>query len=392
MTIDISRIRADTPGCEDLIHFNNAGAALTPAPVLETVIGHLRREAEIGGYEAAAEAGNATARAYDSAARLVGGAADEIAFIENATRAWDMAFYGFNWQRGDRILTAQAEYVSNYIAYLQVAQRYGVEVVAVPDDEHGQISVEALERLIDSRTRLIAITHIPTNGGLVNPAAAVGKIAKAHDIPFLLDACQSVGQMPIDVDAIGCDMLSATGRKYLRGPRGTGFLWVRRNWIEKLEPPFLDLHAATWTGPDSFEIQPDARRFENWETYVAGKLGLGAAIDYALDLGLPAIRDAVYARATRLRNGLASLPAYTVQDKGVEKCGIVSFSGAGHDPADIKQALADQKINVTVSRRSSTLLDMTAQNLETMVRASVHYYNTDTEVDRFCEAIDAVAS
>ena len=260
----------------------------------------------------------------------------------------------------------------------------------MPDDADGQISIDALEGLIDARTKLIAITHIPTNGGLVNPAAAVGRVARAHGIPFLLDACQSIGQIPVNVDDIGCDMLSATGRKYLRGPRGTGFLWVRRNWIEKLEPPFLDLHAAKWTGPDSYEIRTDARRFENWEYYVAGRLGLGAAIDYALVLGLPDIRDAVYARATRLRAGLSAIPDVTIRDMGREKCGIVSFTTGSHDPQAIKRAMAAQRINVTVSGRSSTLLDMTARGLETVVRASVHYYNTDAEVDRFCAAVEAL--
>lgn len=390
MPVNIHRARADTPGCESVLHFNNAGAALSPARVLDTVIDHLRREAAIGGYEAAAEARDALTETYVSAARLVGGAADEIAFIENATRAWDMAFYGFDWKPGDRILTARSEYVSNYIAYLQVARRYGAEVVPVPDDADGQISIDALVGLIDARTKLIAITHIPTNGGLVNPAAEVGKIARAHGIPFLLDACQSVGQIPVNVDDIGCDMLSATGRKYLRGPRGTGFLWVRRNWIDRLEPPFLDLHAAEWTGPGSYEIRPDARRFENWESFVAGRLGLGAAIDYALALGLPAIRDAIYARAARLRAGLSMISGVIVRDKGREKCGIVSFTMESHKAEAIKQTLSAQHINVTVSGRSSTLLDMTARGLETVVRASVHYYNTDAEVDRFCASIEAL--
>ncbi|NKB59418.1 MAG: aminotransferase class V-fold PLP-dependent enzyme [Alphaproteobacteria bacterium] len=390
MSIDVAQIRADTPGCEARLHFNNAGASLPPDPVLDTVIAHLRREAEIGGYEAAAEANSRLEHFYQAAARLVGGKAEEIAFIENATRAWDMAFYAIDWHAGDQILTAQAEYASNYIAYLHVAQRHGVEVQTVPNDSHGQISVEALEKQINERTKLIAITHIPTNGGLVNPAAAVGKVAKAHGVPFLLDACQAVGQIPIDVDAIGCDMLSATGRKYLRGPRGTGFLWVRESMIGELDPPLLDLHAARWTGPDSYEVRGDARRFENWESFVAGRLGLAQAIDYALDLGMENIRDRIYALATQLRDGLDSLPGATVRDLGRERCGIVTFTVEGHDPQAIKETLAAQSINVSASRRASTLLDMTERNLDVVVRASVHYYNREDEVDRLIEAVKAL--
>jgi len=390
MPITVARVRADTPGCESVMHFNNAGAALTPAPVLEAVIGHLRREAEIGGYEAAAEAGDDLDRVRGTAARLIGGGADEIALVENATRAWDMAFYGIDWQAGDRILTAQAEYASNYIAFLQVARRHGVEIVLVPDDDRGQISIDALDAMIDDRARLIAITHIPTNGGLVNPAKRVGEVARARGVPFLLDACQSVGQIPVDVAEIGCDMLSATGRKYLRGPRGTGFLWVRSDLIASLEPPFLDLHAARWTDRDSYEIDPGAKRFENWEYYVAGRLGLGAAIDYALDLGMAAIRDRIYALAARLRDGLGAMPGVTLRDKGAEQCGIVGFTVAGRDPNDIARVLAAKNINVSASSNQSTLLDMTARRLESLVRASVHYYNTDEEVDRFCAEIDAL--
>jgi selenocysteine lyase/cysteine desulfurase len=388
MQIDIARVRAQTPGCRSVLHFNNAGAALTPAPVLDTVIGHLRREAEIGGYEAAAEAGDALAQIHANAARLIGGAADEIALVENATRAWDMAFYGIDWQAGDKILTAQAEYASNYIAFLQVARRHRVEIVTVPDDDSGQISIDALDAMIDAKTRLIAITHIPTNGGLVNPACQVGQVARAHSIPFLLDACQSVGQIPVDVARIGCDMLSATGRKYLRGPRGTGFLWVRRDLIASLEPPFLDLHAATWTGPDSYAIAPGAKRFENWESNIAGRLGLGAAIGYALDLGMEAIRDRIYGLATRLRDNLRAMPGVALHDKGAEQCGIVSFTMAGHDPREITAMLTARQINVSVSSRESTVLDMTARQLDFVVRASVHYYNTNDEVDRFCAALE----
>ncbi len=390
MSIDVARARAETPGCEHRIHFNNAGAALSPKPVLDTVIAHLNREAEIGGYEAADEANARLEHLYAAAARLVGGNPREIAYIENATRAWDMAFYAIDWQPGDQIVTARAEYASNYIAYLHMARKRGVEILTVPNDEHGQISVDALEQRITGRTRLIAITHIPTNGGLVNPAAAVGKVAKAHNILYLLDACQAVGHIPVDVEAIGCDMLSATGRKYLRGPRGTGFLWVREALIESLDPPLLDLHAAKLTGPDSYEVRGDARRFENWESFVAGRLGLAAAIDYALDLGMEAIRDRIYRLAERLRGGLDSVPGATVRDLGQEKCGIVSFTVDGHEPAAIKETLEAQRINVSASRRPSTLLDMTERGLESVVRASVHYYNSEDEVDRLIDAIKSL--
>jgi cysteine desulfurase/selenocysteine lyase len=389
--MDIARLRAETPGCRNVIHFNNAGAALQPTPVLDAVLDHLRLEGEIGGYEAADRAEAALEAVYGSIARLINAAPDEIALVENATRAWDMAFYAVPLGKGDRILTASAEYASNYIAFLQVAKHRGVEIVVVPNDESGQLSIDALEAMIDERVKLIAVTHVPTNGGLVNPAAAIGRIARRHGIPYLLDACQSVGQMPVDVAAIQCDMLSATGRKFLRGPRGTGFLWVRRSFIERLEPPFLDLHAARWTGPDSYEIRPDARRFENWESFVAGRLGLGAAAEYALALGLDAIGTRVRMLADRLRRSLGEIDGVTVRDLGRERCGIVTFTMKGVPAAANGAALAAKGINATTSSLFSTRHDMAARGLDMLLRASVHYYNTEDEVGRFCEVVRGCA-
>ena len=385
--IDVAKARRETPGAANVLHFNNAGAGLMPATVLAAMRQHIELEAAIGGYEAADQGAAALDHAYVAVARLLNAAPDEIAVVENATRAWDMAFYSFQFQPGDRILTAQAEYASNYIAYLQVARRTGAVVEAIPNDADGQLDVAALERAIDARVKLIAITHVPTNGGLVNPAAAIGRVARRAGIPYLLDACQSVGQMPVDVEAIGCDMLSATARKFLRGPRGVGFLYVRRSLIEELEPPFLDLHAANWVAPDRYEIVPGAKRFENWETNFAGKIGLGLAVDYALGWGLEAIRDRVFHLAEHLRRRLATLPGVTVRDLGAERSGIVTFTCPGGEHDAIKQALGARRMNVSTSTRTSTQLDMTARGLGSLVRASVHYYNTEEEVDRFTEAL-----
>jgi cysteine desulfurase / selenocysteine lyase len=385
--IDVFRARQNTPGCEQVLHFNNAGAVLMPRQVLDAVTGHLRLEAEIGGYEAADAAHDEVEHVYDAISQLIGCLPDEIAIIENATRAWDMAFYSLPFRSGDRILTSMAEYASNYIPFLQIAQRIGVVVGAIPNDDHGQVSVEALQNMIDERVKLIAITHVPTNGGLVNPAMEIGEIARRANILYLLDACQSIGQMPIDVQAIGCDMLSATGRKYLRGPRGTGFLYVRRDLIEQLEPPFLDVHAATWVARDKYEIRADARRFENWETNYAGKIGLGVAIDYALSWGLESIWTRVSSLANTLRTRLQHIPQVQVRDLGVQKCGIVTFTIDGWSPQEIHGKLAEQKMNVSISTAESTRLDMDGRGLDSVVRASVHYYNSEEEIERFCDFI-----
>ncbi len=391
MTIDVARARRETPGCETVLHFNNAGSALMPQPVLEATRNYLDLEAQIGGYEAADREEAAVERVYGAAAELLGAAPDEIAFIENATRAWDMAFYALPFAPGDRILTARAEYVSNVVAFLQVAEKTGAVVEVIPSDETGQVSVEALAAMIDERVKLIAITHVPTNGGLVNPAAGIGKIAREAGITYLLDACQSVGQMPVDLGEIGCDILSTTGRKYVRGPRGTGLLYVRRELCQTLEPPFLDVHAADWVAADRYKIRGDARRIENWETNYAGKVGLGVALDYALGWGLDAIWERVQCLGERLRQELEAIPGVTVRDVGVERCGIVTFTVDGVGADEVQRQLAAQAMNVTVSSVSSTRFDMEARGLTEVVRASVHYYNDEAEVERFCAAVQTLA-
>jgi selenocysteine lyase/cysteine desulfurase len=390
--LDLSRIRADTPGVARLIHFNNAGAALMPAAVVRAVIAHLEREAAIGGYEAHAEAGAAIEGSYGKAAALIGARAEEIAFIENATRAWDMAFYGLRFSAGDRILTGAHEYVSNYLAYLQVAERTGAVIEVIPNDESGQVSVAALERMIDGRVRLIGLTHVPTNGGVVNPAAAVGRVARAAGIPYLLDACQSVGQMPIDVEAIGCDMLSTTGRKYLRGPRGTGFLFVRSDFLERIDPPMIDTHSAAWPARDAFMLRPDARCFENWETSYALRLGLAAAIDYATAVGLEAIYRRVQALADDLRGRLDAIPGVVTRDLGRERCGIVTFTVEGKAADEVNAALKAGGVNVSKTTVNGTRIDMEQRGLAAMTRASVHYYNSEDEVAAVAEAVARIAA
>ena len=387
---NIDTVRKETPGCKNIIHFNNAGASLSPQPVLDAVLSHLGLESRIGGYEAAEQAHELIESVYGSIARLLHCTDREIAIVENATRAWDMAFYSIPFKPGQRILTCRAEYASNYIAFLQRAKKSGLRVELIPDDENGTVSPEALRRMMDSDVRLVAICHVPTNGGTVNPAEAIGKIIRDADCLYLLDACQSVGQMDIDVKAVDCDFLSGTGRKYLRGPRGTGFLYVRNDLIENLEPPFLDLHAATWTSRNTYTVRSDARRFESWESYIAGKIGLGAAVEYALGWGLDSIRDRIRTLARNLRTELLTIPGVTILDRGLDRCGLVTFTVQDTAPQMIREALGRRNINVSVTKREATRIDMEERGISEILRASVHYYNTKEEVDIFCRTLRSV--
>ena len=382
--IIVARARRDTPAASKVLHFNNAGAALPPQHVTDTVVNHLRLESEIGSYEAAAHAQERCQGVYSSVASLLNAQPGEIALVESAATAWAAAFHSIPFQAGDRVLTSMVEYVSNYLGFMVMRDRVGIEITPVPDDNYGQLDVDALRAMLDERVKLIAITHVPSNGGLVNPAEAIGAVARRNNILFLLDACQSVGQIPVDVEAIGCDFLSFTGRKYLRAPRGTGGLYVRSSVLEQLTPRTVDGRSATWTAHDRYEYAPGAQRFETFEHNVAARLGLGAAADYAQLWGLDAIEARIVKAATNLREQLGEMAGVRVHDKGERKCGIVTFSVSGLDAAQVKSALSAERVNVWVTAKESTLLDMEARRIDTMVRASLHYYNSDDEIDRFC--------
>ncbi len=385
--IDLAAVRADTPGAAFVTHFNNAGASLVPQPVLDTVVGYLNEEARFGGYEVADAHAEDLRAVYATLAELVGAGRSDIAITDSATRAWDLAFTGMGFGVGDRILTTASEYNSNVIAFFQVSQRTGASVEVVPSRPSGEIDVDALESMIDERVRLIAINHVPTNSGLVNPAADVGRIARAHAVPYLLDACQSVGQMPIDVEDIGCDMLSATSRKFLRGPRGTGFLYVREAMLDHLDPVVLDSSGACLDTEHRIVVRPDARRFELWERSSALVLGMGAAATYALNVGLDEIWGRVAMLAATLRASLTAVPGVTVHDIGSVQGAIVTFSVAGIEASDVKAVLQEDAINVSVVMPSSAPFDAEERRLPALVRASVHYFNTEQEIERLVGAL-----
>ncbi|MBN33169.1 MAG: aminotransferase [Rhodospirillaceae bacterium] len=390
--IDVARARADTPAVEDQAFFYNCGAGLMPDPVLKALHDHLDLEARIGGYAAEEQVEPQAQATYASIATMLNCAPEEIALVENATVAWCQAFYGLaqDMKPGDNVVTVIAEYASNFISFLRTVKRRGIEIVVAPNDADGQVDLEALDGLVNDRTRLIAMTHIPTSGGLISPAAEVGKIARAKGVPYLLDACQSAGQLPLDVQTIGCDFLSATGRKFLRGPRGTGFLYASRAIMETHEPPVLDLHSATWVAPDRYEMQPTARRYENWEFYVAGKVGLGVAVDYALSFGLAEIAARNRELAGDLRERLGAIDGVTLRDAGRDQCAIVTFSHDRLSVDEIAARLLERSIVIGTSAPEATRLDFESRALPPLCRAAVHYLNTEDEVARLADAVSAL--
>jgi len=388
--LDVDRLRADTPGVDRVIHLNNAGASLMPRPVVTAMTSYLEREVYQGGYETAASSQEMVANAYDGIAAVIGGEASEIAMLESSTIAWDRIIYSLPHTKGDRLLTTTTEYGSNWAAYLQLQDRFGVEVVVVPDASTGEIDLDALSNSIDGRTTLISLNHVPTNGGVVNPAADVGTIAKQAGVPFLLDACQSVGQMPIDVDEIGCTYLTTTSRKFLRGPRGLGVAWVATAVLEDLTPIFADNHSTRVTDT-TYAFRPDARRLESWERSYVTLAGFEAAVAYARDIGIDDIWERIRHLSNYMRTGLKETEGIRVLDRGTVQGGIVSFTVDGRSAVEVKELLHERGINVSWSTVNSSPYDMRMRDLDELVRASVHAYNTEEEVETFLSAVAILA-
>jgi len=388
VAIDIEKVRSETPGVGRVTHLNNAGASLPPAVVVDAVVDYLRAEAMTGGYELAAERAADLSDVYDAASAFLGGSPANWAFVESATRAWNAAFSALRFEPGDRVITTTAEYPSNMGGLLRASELAGVEILVAPDDEHGQLDVNALESMLDDRTRLVSVTHAPTQGGLVNPAHQVGAILRDTPILYQLDACQSVGQLPVNVDQIGCDILSFTGRKFVRGPRGTGMAWSSDAALSQMGNPCgVDMQGASWTEPMTITPLPSAGRFEPYEVFFAGKVGLATALRYAASLGIGDIAARNAELASKLRTDLEQLDGVTLHDKGLNKSAIVVFAVDGHDPSAIQRKLRANAINVSVAGESSAQLDFPQRGLTALVRASVHYFNNDEDVDSLITAI-----
>lgn len=383
--LDINLLRAETRGCHHVNHLNNAGAALQPATVTDAVVDHVEREARGGGYEAQSAAAARIEAVYASIGELIGGSAAQVALVESASEGWSRAFQAIDFTRpfgqGDRILVSSAEYASNVLPIMQVAQRRGARLEFIPDDESGCVDVAAFTSMLDANVAMVAITHCPSQNGLINDVAGIGAALAGSNAWYVVDGCQAAGQIPVDVDAIGSDFYSATGRKWLRGPRGTGFLHASARALTELEPFPLDLHSATWT-PAGYQIQPGGRRYEYWEKSYASVLGLGAAVDYALHWGIEAIATRINELAGSTRTALDVIPRVVVRDRGTRRTGIITFTHDQIPARQLVELISGAGINVSLSTPDYALHDFANQSVEGLVRVSPHVYNTEAELDQ----------
>ncbi|GAA4725238.1 FAD-dependent oxidoreductase [Phytohabitans rumicis] len=387
MTLDTAALRAATPGTRYARHFNAAGAALPSETVLATVVEHLRLESRIGGYEAAEAARDRSENVYALAARLLGAQPDDVALVESATVAWQRAVEALPLRPGDRILAAASSYVSSALHLLELRRSRGVVVEVLPCDRTGAVDLDALEKALREPAALVTVAHVPTSSALVEPVAAVGALAAAAGVPVLLDATQSVGQLPVDVAAIGCDIAVATGRKFLRGPRGTGLLYVSPAMRARLRPPHPDVRGAHWSGDQEYDVTAGARRYETWESAHALRLGLGAALTEALELGVARIGEHLTALAGRLRAALADVPGVRLADPPAGGGAIVTFVHDGHSPADTVRRLRAAGVHLVSVPASHGQWDLGRRGLPAVVRASVHVYNDDGDVEALTNAL-----
>ncbi|WP_310631577.1 aminotransferase class V-fold PLP-dependent enzyme [Paraburkholderia sp.] len=389
---DIDALRAQTPGTRTTTHFNHAGASLPSSATLSAIHAQLEREATSGPMEAGVAASAITDEARALAATLFNAQPDEIALTGGNSQGWGAAFAALGgWNAGDRLLVGRHEWGGNLAAMQFAAQRAGATIDVIPSREDGTLDTAALASMIDERVRLIALTWLPANGGLINPAEAVGAIARRFGIPYFVDAAQAAGQVPIDVRTIGCDVLSAAPRKALRAPRGTGLLYVRREFLERLTPAYVDRFSAPLDAQGEPRLRDDAGRFESAETSMALRAGLANALREALAIGVPAIRQRIDQVATTLRQRLAQIESVALLDDGVERSGLVAFNLAGYEPQAVQAALAGRGISIGLSGVPYTPLDMRARGLTSVARASVSYLTTDEEIGRLVEAIIAIA-
>src|SRR6266481_3855507 len=386
--------RDDTPGCANQIHFNNASAGLMPRAVLDAMVAHLNREANFGGYESADDAEAAVAEAYANVARVLGAQLRNVAVVENSTVAFFQALSAFDFKAGDVIVTTRNDYISNQLAYLSLARRYGVEVQRAADLVSGGADPQSVKELLrDPRVRLLAVTWVPTNFGLMQPVEALGEVAKAAGVPYLVDGCQAVGQIPADVAKLRCDFFSGTARKFLRGPRGIGFLYVADRALQRGDfPLYIDMRGADWVSANDFAPAPDARRFENWEFACSLVLGMGEAARYALEVGVERGSRRARELARTLRGKLGGLNGIRVLDRGSELAAIVTTEVSGWDATELSKLLRTTGINTSASLRAYAVIDMDEKRVASALRLSPHYYNTEEEIDRVVETLRAVTA
>jgi len=386
---DLNKVRKDTPHCQDRIFLNSAGSSLMPNQVLERMKSYLDEEVKYGGYKLYDIYEGEINEFYLETAKLLNCQPHNIAYAFNATDAFAQALYSIPFEKGDVIITSDDDYFSNHIQFDSLYRRFGVQTIRVNNLENGELDLVHMERLIrEHNPRLVSITHVPTNTGKVQDVESVGTLCESYDILYIVDACQSAGQMPLDIEKIKCDFLNVTGRKFLRGPRGTGFLFISDRVLKMgLTPLRLDGWSANWVAPNQFDFHESARRYEVYEQSYSCTLGLKEAIRYANDIGLDKIYAYNQELLTRLRSNLAAHGDILFLDEGENLVNIFTFQKKGATKSEIEKALTENEVYFSSAFRGNALIDFDKKGVDWAIRISPHYFNTMEEIDKVSEII-----
>ena len=390
--MDIQQIRNDTPACSSSLFLNSAGSSLSPAVVNKAIVDYLAEEEKLGGYKLAEIKERELNGFYHEAAKLVNSTPSNIALTYNATDAYARALSCIPFRKGDVILTTEDDYVSNYFNFITLAKRFQTRFITIKNHGDGGVDMIAFEELVlRHQPRLVSVSHVPTHTGMVQDAASIGAVCEKHNVLYLLDACQSVGQLSVDVKKLKCDFLSATGRKFLRGPRGTGFLYISSSVLARdMAPLFMDLRGADWVSRDKYKISQDAKRFEHWEVPYALMMGLKEALGYVNGIGMDKIDAYNKTLMQRLRGNLSSVRNLQVYDKGARLCNILTFRKKGKTLEETKHALDKAGVLYSVTMRSNAQISFSKYGIEWAIRLSPHYFNTIDEIDQVSEVINSL--
>ncbi len=370
-------------------YLNHAACGLLPDAALHAMHGYALREQALGAYGAARQVQAEIEQLYQGIAATIHAQPQDIALTQGNSDGWSLVVSAMDWSGGGRILAPRSEWGGNLGILMQLSAQCGVQVEEIPSDADGAVDLEALETLLRTPASLVVLTWMPANSPLVQPAEAVGALCAQAGVPLLVDAAQAVGQWPVDVRQLQCAALTAPGRKWLRGPRGTGFVYVHPDFLPRLRPLTADHFSRPWQTGNTWTYRADARRLEQSEASVALRLGLGAALAAWNALGMERIHGEIQKRADWLRDGLDCLPGIRAHRSGRHaSSGIVTLECSRHDAAALHRGLQERGVEAALSPVAFTPWDMQARGLSAVLRLSAGH---DTAWGSLQYCLDALA-
>jgi cysteine desulfurase / selenocysteine lyase len=376
-------------------YLNNAGAGIMSTKTYEVIINYLKLEREIGAYHAAAKSKTLSDNFYINAAKLINAnSPSEIAYMDSASRGWNMIVYGTPLKKGDTILTLSSEFGTNLITLFNYAKLNDFKVCVIKCDINGSFLIEEIENKLKEGAKLIAISHAVAHGSIINPVEEIGKLAKKYGAYYIVDGCQTVGQIKVDVQSIQCDAYMTTGRKWLCGPRGTGFLYVKSS--SQMRTTQLDLASADLIFDDNLnliriEVRNDAKQFELWEKSFANLLGLSSAIEECLESKIEVISVKIQELSNKLRFAASSNENIKLIGKTISLSGILGFYLDDYSKESYVQNEFD-KFDLRISTMSDWDCPMhfPKNGANKIFRLSPHFYTDNDTIEKACEIISKI--